>query len=181
MKSQQTAEEVLLALRQIIQSIDLHSRKLVQGCGLTGPQLVILRTLQRTGEIAVGELARRVNLSHATVTGVLDRLTPRNLVARARDSIDKRRVIVHITDEGARILSKAPSLLQEHFVARFLELEDWEQTLILSSLQRVAAMMSHAELDRVNVLDSEPLSAATQDMVAIMTRELCVTPSPMEQ
>ncbi|MDX1268522.1 MAG: MarR family transcriptional regulator, partial [Oceanisphaera sp.] len=35
-------EEVLVALRQIIRAIDLHSRQLSKASGLTGPQLLLL-------------------------------------------------------------------------------------------------------------------------------------------
>ena len=140
-------EEVLAVLRQIIRRIDLHSKKLVQQHGLTGPQLIILRELGRAEEMPVGQLARMIDLSHATVTSILDRLEKRGLVSRNRSTVDKRRVMVGITEPGNTVLAGAPSLLQEQFVEQFQRLDTWEKTLILSSLQRVAAMMDAQKLD----------------------------------
>jgi len=38
------------------------------------------------------------------------------------------------------------SLLNEDFTQKFNQLEDWEQTLILSSIQRIASMMEAEKL-----------------------------------
>jgi DNA-binding MarR family transcriptional regulator len=161
-------EDVLLSLRQIIRAVDLHSRRLVHDHGLTGPQLLLLRALERLGEVPVGELARDVSLSHATVTGVLDRLEKRGLVQRERSVEDKRKVLVSTTESGLVLLSDAPSLLQEQFIARFQNLEAWEQTLILSSVQRIAAMMQAEELEVESMLEDVPFSEATKESVDVM-------------
>lgn len=134
-------EQVLVALRQITRAISLHSHNLQQKCGLTGPQLVVLRELDRRGEATGGELARAASVSHATVTGILDRLEKRGLVLRSRSALDKRRVPARLTEEGTAVLRSAPIPLQTRFVAELRKLEPWERTSILSCLQRVAGLM----------------------------------------
>lgn len=161
-------EHVLVSLRQIIRAVDLHSRKLVHDHGLTGPQLLVLRTLERLGMVPIGMLAKEISLSHATVTGVLDRLEKRSLVRRTRSDLDKRKVLVAVTDAGLAILASAPSLLQEDFVERFRKLKPWEQTLILSSVQRVASMMQADELEVEGPLEGLPLSEAMKESVGVM-------------
>jgi len=150
-------DEVLMALRRIVRAIDLHSRKLAQQHGVTGPQILILKRLSVAPEVAVGELARKVSLSQATVTDILDRLERRGLVMRVRSTSDKRRVLVCATDEGKRLLKSSPPLLQENFVQRLRALPDWEQTLILSSLQRVGTMLEVDRLDAAPMLSSGSL------------------------
>jgi DNA-binding MarR family transcriptional regulator len=166
------SEQVLIALRQIIRAVDIHSRKLVQQHGLTGPQLVVLRALARLAETPVGKLAEEVSLSHATVTGVVDRLEKQGLVQRARSDEDRRRVLVTITQAGQETLKAAPPLLQEEFVTEFLKLRDWEQSLILSSLQRVADMMQAKGLEAESVLEYEPLPVAAKETVDIMAKTI---------
>lgn len=161
-------EDVLVTLRQIIRGIDLHSRRLVQEHGLTGPQLVLLKAIARNRDPSVGLLAREVSLSQGTVTGVLDRLERRRLISRTRALSDRRRVLVRLTEAGISVLEEAPSLLQEQFVARFQKLADWEQTLILSSLQRVASMMDAEDLDAEGLLAVEPLREGAQEAVEFM-------------
>lgn len=145
-------EQVLVSLRRIIRAIDLHSRLLLDRHGLTGPQLVVLKALIEFGETSVGELARYVHLSQATATGVLTRLEKRGLITRRRCDVDRRRILVRGTPAAAELLRSAPPPLQEQFLARFGRLQDWEKTLILSSLQRIVAMMEAEGLDATPML-----------------------------
>jgi DNA-binding MarR family transcriptional regulator len=145
-----------------MRAIDLHSRQLMQKYGLSGPQLVILQELSHLGEVPIGTLATAVSLSQATVTGIMDRLEQRGLVMRRRDEDDKRRVLVSVTSDGKRLLLAAPPPLQESFVREFSRLEDWEQSLILSSLQRVVRMMEATELEATPMLASGTIANTGQ-------------------
>ena len=170
---------VLVALRRIMRAIDLHSRFLADRYGMTGPQLVVLKELGRAGEISVGQLAKAVHLSHATVTGVLDRLAKHDLVQRRRTVADKRRVLVALTGPGIAILSDAPPLLQDHFTSEFNKLADWEQTQILSSLQRVVVMMEAKQLEATPILTAGPIDSSPQRTAASRDADTQPTESPL--
>lgn len=150
------SQEVLSTLRKIIRAIDLHSKQLSKSFGLTGPQLLLIREIAGEPDINVGRLAKRVSLSQATVTSIVDRLESRNLAKRIRSSQDKRKVALEITDKGQEILDANPTFLQEQFIHNFERLEKWEQMLILSSLQRVASMMNAEDLATGPILTNEP-------------------------
>ena len=150
-------EAVLVALRRVIRATDLHSKRLSKVAGLTAPQLLILQTLRNKGDLPAGEIAHDISLSQATVTTILDRLEARHLITRQRSDQDKRKVIASLTEDGRVILSNAPMPLQEHFVRQFSSLQLWEQTAIISSLQRVAFMMDAENIDASPVLDVGPL------------------------
>ncbi len=146
-----------------MRAVDLHSRHLAEEHGLTGPQLAILKAASRLGESSsTGALARAVHLSGPTVTGVLDRLAKRGLVERTRNGQDRRSVTITITRRGEEVLAAAPSLLQDRFRGELARVEDWEQTMILAMLQRIAAMMDAESLDASPVLVPGPVDAATQ-------------------
>jgi DNA-binding MarR family transcriptional regulator len=146
-----------------MRAVDLHSRHLAEAHGLTGPQLAILQAASRLGAASsTGALARAVHLSGPTVTGILDRLARRGLVERARNGQDRRSVTVTMTPLGEELLAEAPSLLQDRFRAELARVEDWEQTMILAMLQRIAAMMDAESLDASPVLVPGPVDAATQ-------------------
>ena len=145
-------DQVIVALRRITRAIDLHSRRLMQQVGLTTPQLAALQAIGRLQPITVGSLAKSIHLSQATLTGILTRLETRSLVSRVRSVSDRRTVVVELTEEGQAVLESAPSLLQDRFRRELLKLEEWEQTLMLASLQRIAAMMDAEQLDAAPVL-----------------------------
>ena len=148
------SDNVMIALRKIIQAIDTNSKKLVKRVGLTGPQLVILQEITRMGEVTAGEIAQAVSLSQATVTGILERMEKRGLLARRRSERDKRRIMVRITRKGQQVLDDAPPLMQEAFVERFSDLQEWEQTMILSSLQRLVSIMDAKAIQAAPFLET---------------------------
>jgi DNA-binding MarR family transcriptional regulator len=145
-------DRVISALRRIVRAIDLHSRHLVDRFSVTGPQLITLKELARLGRAPVGILARNVHVSHPTMTGILDRLAKRGLIQRAQDTDDRRRMTVTPTPEGLELLNRAPSPIQDRFRSRLSKLEEWEQTHMLATLQRIAAMMDAEALDAAPVL-----------------------------
>ncbi|MFW6215445.1 MAG: MarR family winged helix-turn-helix transcriptional regulator [Alkalispirochaetaceae bacterium] len=154
MSDRDLSVEVLETLRKIIRAIDIHSRKLSKEFGLTGPQLVVIKEIASKGKVSIGEVAKAVSLSQATVTSILDRLEQRDLVRRDRSDEDRRRVLVHVTDRAHSVLQSNPNFLQDEFLRRFTALAEWEQTLILSSIQRIAAMMDATDLKVDPILGS---------------------------
>lgn len=161
---------MIAALRRVIRAVDLHSRTLVESHGLTGPQALILKALQG-GSISAGELATRVSLSQGTVTDILNRIEQRGLVKRLRDTQDRRRVLVVATDAGLALLEQSPPLLQECFAQRFNNLQDWEQTQLLASLQRIAAMMDAEDIDAAPVLSSGSVRATAKAVEEVLEPE----------
>lgn len=146
-------DDVLVALRRVIRATDLHSKRLAKTTGLTAPQILLLQTIRDKGEVTIGEIANSMSLSQATVTSIIDRLEKRSLVNRQRSLEDKRKVHAHLTDAGLATLKDAPMPLQDHFARQFGDLQDWEKTMIISSLQRVAQMMDAHHIDASPVLD----------------------------
>lgn len=146
-------ESVLVALRRIIRATDLDSKRLSRMIGLTPPQLMILQAISELGEVPIGTIAKSVNLTQATVTTILDRLERQEMVVRERGTTDRRKVFIYLTDKGFELLKKAPKMLQDQFMSQFQDLHDWEQTMIVSALERVAHMLDAQHIDASPVLD----------------------------
>ena len=159
--------QIIVALRRVIRAVDLHSRTLLVSHGLTGPQALILKALQN-GSLPSGELAARISLSQGTVTDILNRLEKRGLISRIRDTRDRRRVLVEATDAALSLLQQSPPLLQDRFVERFGHLHNWEQTQLLASLQRIAAMMDAEDLDAAPVLSSGSIRATAKAVEGVL-------------
>lgn len=151
-------EELLVALRRIIRAIDLRSKQLSREVGLTGPQLLVLQNIGAQPNIMVRQIAENINLSPATVTSILDRLEARGLVNRVRSTEDKRKVAISLTDSGQASLEAAPLPFQEHFTNRFRQLEEWEQSQMVATMQRIASMMDATDIDASPMLELGSLS-----------------------
>ncbi len=159
MKQNSICDEVLATLRRINRAIELHSKQLIRNYGITSPQLMLLHELANgENEYAwAGDLAKRLSLSQATITEMLNRLQKKEYVERAKSQLDKRRVFITLTASGKEVLDKAPSLLQERFLNEMDKLQDWEQTSLLASLQRIASMMEAKDIEAAPILYAGPL------------------------
>jgi len=158
----------LRSLRRIIRAVDLYSRRLMSGHGLSGPQLLCLKQLEK-GDLLSGALAKGMSLSPATVTGILDRLEARKLVARKRQVDDKRTVVVSLTPAGRKLARQAPPPLQESFLFRLRALPEAEQAQIARTLKKLVAMMAAEEIDAAPLLAAgDPLGAAREASEAFM-------------
>jgi DNA-binding MarR family transcriptional regulator len=162
-------DDVLIAIRRIIRSVDLHSMHLVKQFGLTGPQLIVLREISQSGETSASEMARTISLSQATLTGILDRLEKRGLIFRRRSNQDRRRVPVKVTAAGEHLLALTPPLMQESFTEQFLGLQSWEQHVILGSLQRLVVMMDARHISAAPILTSGPIEPLPDSVKVLPT------------
>ena len=73
-------------------------------------------------------------------------------------------MLLKATAEGKSLVKNSVPLLQDRFVSRLAELKEWEQTQLLSSLQRIAEMMNAEDLDAAPVLTSGAITATAQAM-----------------
>lgn len=153
-----TAEEILRAIRRIVQGITIHSKKLYKQSGLTVPQLLCLRAIAAAeqGEITAAEVSRQIGIGPATVTGILDRLERSDLVRRVRRSSDRRKVSLVLTDKGQeRIAARS---LQDQFVAAIMAVDESERTAMLHSLEKVVEMLGASNIDAAPILASGDLN-----------------------
>ena len=73
---------------------------------LTPPQFAALAKLRDVGETSQNQLGGLIAMDAATVKGVIDRLHARGLVQLAKHEVDKRRLMVKLTDEGRRAIEQ---------------------------------------------------------------------------
>lgn len=144
---------MLKAIRRVIRATDLHSRHVTKIAGLTSSQLILLKVVRDQSLATIGELATSISLSQATLTNILDRLESNGLVIRERSDEDKRKIRVRLTEAGRKAVDIAPEPLQDTFIRQFGALKDWERSMILSSLQRVAEMMDAGDIAAAPMLD----------------------------
>jgi DNA-binding MarR family transcriptional regulator len=145
-------EQLLISLRRVIRAIDIHSRQLNKHSGLTGPQLMVMQKIAQLDAPLAKTVAEEITLSPATVTTIIDRLEGRGLVIRLRSETDKRKVHLYLSDAGRALLQDSPKPLQEHFIKRYQNLEEWEQSQLLSAVERIATMMDADKIDAAPML-----------------------------
>ena len=89
----------LLALRDLVAAGGRVNHVVSRRAGLSETELVALEHLSRE-QIGPAEVARRLEVSTAAATGIVDRLVARGHVERRPHELDRRRTELHITDSG---------------------------------------------------------------------------------
>jgi|GEM_PF-5010336 len=73
------------------------------------------------------------------------------IITSKAKAMDRRRLVIKITEKGKITIGRKPSLLNEEFTQKFNKLEDWEQNLILSSIQKISSMMETEKLAKKDI------------------------------
>lgn len=160
-KTMDRIDSSLVALRRILRATDLYGRDLAQSAGLTAAQFRVLQLVAEKGDATATAIAQRMRVSQATVTSLVDKLVAKGVVVREKSQTDRRQINICITDRGRDTIADAPDALQQRYVRKFGSLEDWEQAMIVSSLERVATMLDAEDLDASPVLDSRDIRSGT--------------------
>jgi DNA-binding MarR family transcriptional regulator len=157
-------DESLIALRRILRATELYERKLAQAAGLTPAQLRVLQILASRADASATPkaLAVQMGVAQATVTALVDKLVAGGLVTRLRSETDRRQTNVVITGPGRAAVKDAPDALQQRFVRAFEGLRDWEQAQLVSSLERVAALLDAEDIDASPVLTTGEIHAGDE-------------------
>ena len=137
--------------------------------GLTVPQLMVLKAIGEleevdAGAIAVADVGKRVQLSPATVSRIVDRLVRMELVRRERGEKDRRKVCLSLTESGLERFQSLPTPLQEDFVERLRALKSEERLLLLASLKRLASLMDADAIDAAPMLHHDEAWRSEDDL-----------------
>jgi DNA-binding MarR family transcriptional regulator len=143
----------LIALRRILRITELHSRKLASHADLTASQLLVLQQVAEEDGALPSVIARSVGLKQATVTVLVNKLEKAGLVTRRRDDEDRRRVWIEATEAGRAALEDSPDLLHDRFEKAFNALDEWEQSMIIAALERIANLLDAEAIEAAPVLD----------------------------
>jgi DNA-binding MarR family transcriptional regulator len=108
------------------------------GFGINGRELAVLTVLAAGDPPSQLEAAHRLSIDRTTMVALLDGLEAKNLIVRRRDTVDRRRNVVVLTDQGREALiggSEATDRAERAFLA---ELGDADRAHLRRLLRAVA-------------------------------------------
>jgi DNA-binding MarR family transcriptional regulator len=103
--------------------------------GLTPPQFYVLATIGYAGSLPFGEIGAKMMVTVSNLTGIVDRLEDKKLVARKRDETDRRVVHVLLTEKGTKLYKSTIPLFEKSIAQIFASL-DMPRQKKLSALLR---------------------------------------------
>jgi DNA-binding MarR family transcriptional regulator len=131
------ATEILIKIRKIVRSINLESKKIQKEYGISIPQMLCLDFLKRSQNFQSTQKQLRdfLNLNSSTVTGIINRLEKRGLIARLPKRDDKRTTHIILTSKGSKLLENTPPLLHDRLSKKLENLSNEKRKDIDNTLE----------------------------------------------
>jgi len=145
-------EEVLLAIRRLMQTGELYTKELDKKFGVSATQLNCIHALYEYGSIPISKIAEYMMVKSSTVTGVLDRLEQKNLVQRERSGKDRRVINIRLTEAGKALAEKVPSSIDQRIVQGLKTVSPAEIDQIANALNKLTGML-YREAIEMNMFD----------------------------
>lgn len=155
--------DILIKIRKIVRSIDIESKKIQKDYGVSIPQVLCLSYLHESPnyQSTQGEIKNFLSLNSSTVSGIINRLEKKGLLARLPKSGDKRVVNIALTSAGDILLSTIPSLLHEQLSEKLQKLDDSEIKKVEESLDTLVHLL---EIEQVEASPVITLEADIEDI-----------------
>ena len=132
-------------------------RQTVNEVGLTPPQYGLLHLLWEQDRRPFKDLADALLCTRATITGIIDTLERKGLVARAPNPADRRSYLAALTDQGRALQQSTPSLDRTYDkCCNVLTPLEFQQLGFL--LGKLNASMNIEEPSPMNEIKAQPLS-----------------------
>jgi MarR family transcriptional regulator, lower aerobic nicotinate degradation pathway regulator len=135
-------QQVVDAIRRIVQALRESSRLAERRVGLTGAQLFVLQKLADAPAASVNDLAARTHTHQSSVSVVVKRLEQQGLVRRLPSAVDGRSVALALSTRGQRAAKAAPDLAQARLIGAIERLTPARRRQLASTLGDVASALT---------------------------------------
>lgn len=141
-----------LVFMRLLRAVEHGVRRISKGMrsqlGVTGSERLVLRMVGRHPGLSAGELARLLHLNASTLTGTLERLVRRRLLARRVDARDRRKDVLELTAAGERIDRLRAGTVEARFQQALATLARGDVAIASAVLEAVAQELSTRERRR---------------------------------
>jgi DNA-binding MarR family transcriptional regulator len=123
------------------QTVFLH-QAIAQSFGLnaTDTKCVDLILSQPAGSVTAGQLADMTGLTTGAITHILDRLEKRQIIARVRDTRDRRRIFIGVNPQSLEPLLPRYEAIGKAFTELVDQYGDAELQLICDYMEKASAV-----------------------------------------
>jgi MarR family 2-MHQ and catechol resistance regulon transcriptional repressor len=97
---------VFLVLWKASRAAQAYAEKSILGLEMCGSDFAVLEALLHKGPLPVNEIGKKVLLTSGSITVAVDRLETKGLVERRAHGTDRRARIVHLTNDGRRLITR---------------------------------------------------------------------------
>jgi DNA-binding MarR family transcriptional regulator len=130
-------------LTRIFRTLKENHVKDACNVNLSLPQFICLLIISKIGTMKMSELASYLSLSYASATNLINRLVEGKLVKRYDDPLDRRVVMVELTDKGKEITDNIKEIHKEVFYRNCSSLSDKEIKTLIEGLNILVKIIKY--------------------------------------
>ncbi len=144
-------ELIVNAFYRVASELQSFSKLLRADHGVTDPQLRLLQLVghfentssecKKARGITASELSGQLHLHLTTVSGIVDRLETAGFIVRERSKTDRRKVKLHLTEEGQNLTERVPLSGLGRLACELEKLSDYEVRQIYKVMKRLVEMV----------------------------------------
>jgi MarR family 2-MHQ and catechol resistance regulon transcriptional repressor len=101
-KEENLSWELWKELTSTIENLEKSHTRRISHLNLTNPQFNVLEALHSEGSMPLRNISKRLNVTGANITCVMDNLEKRNLAERIPSRSDRRIINAEMTEEGKK-------------------------------------------------------------------------------
>ncbi len=144
---QEETTRFLAAWMQVRQMVQAANFNRFQRAGLSATQFMTLNVVPKQG-MTLAELARRLNLSAATLNKTVNSLEERDFVRRTRSMTDARKILIRATEQGEQMQNSASQDFHLFMSGLFRRMSKTRREGLLAGLEE---MVKLSEPDQTNL------------------------------
>ncbi len=138
-----------MQVRQIVQASNFNR---FQRAGLSATQFMTLNVVPKEG-MTLSELARKLNLSAATLNATVNSLEERKLLLRKRDPKDARKVILRATKHGEEMQNAASHEFHSFMSGLLARMSAANRKGLVAGLEQMVALNDRDRQERQDERD----------------------------
>jgi DNA-binding MarR family transcriptional regulator len=128
-------------LRPVLLKLNRELRREIHSLGVTGGQAALLVQVKYSPGIGIRELAARERISVPAISKFVARLEEAGLLERREVGGDRRRVGLHVTPAGHRVLRSVKSKRTAWLAARLRTLDDEQLVALEAAIEPLTQLL----------------------------------------
>ncbi|MDA3881026.1 MAG: MarR family transcriptional regulator [Prolixibacteraceae bacterium] len=156
-QSTMDSTDIIINIRKIVRSINLESKRIQKDYGVSIPQILCLNYLYHAQNFQAtqSEIKEFLNLNPSTVSGIIQRLERKGLIARLPKSGDKRVTNLILTTIGESMLNNIPPLLHDRLSKKLNNYDQKELINIETVLEQLVNILQISDMDASPLITDE--------------------------
>jgi DNA-binding MarR family transcriptional regulator len=134
--------DVAMAVRRLDLSMSQMHLEMCERLGLSAAELLALAHLSLDGALGPTGLTRRLHMTTGAMTAMLDRLAERDYVVREPHPVDRRRVVVRLSEAGRERVFTQVHGMAEAVVALSARLSSQQRDAVAGYIEELSRLIA---------------------------------------